>query len=644
MEDVAPDMLVSFEGSLEPAALVEACAAGGVLIVSRAPHRTAGLFSAELHAAAARASVPPEALRTLSPGLVLLAPSSSGGVPEPAQRRLLACLASLGGVRLCGELLCAAASPSELIKRARPVGRPWRLEYEVHYPAAEHQVIPFTRLHGTPSLIIGLHAALGPGYMDTPDEPAASSTEAAAAAEPLTLLHCKNGTLLFREWTVGRDMCDAASAMAPAAASHKLTARLAEVSGDGGTVGLQSTWALPWWVTPWTVRTFSFSASLDPLIAIAALNLAACTHLSRLAARGDSDRSGASGDGGGVGGGDSSGDSSHGGNGSGAEARGRCGQLHAGPVRGLRVYDPCTGSGTMLAAALAHGATAAFGSDVRLEFLRGARGNLEALGYGVALEASEDEEGEQAVAAPDETDETLDSRGDETDETRYGRAAARVAAVAATTTTAAAAAAAAAAASIRSDVGIARPAAVSCHLFVHDATTSFSLPVPTDASGDAPLPRRPTDGCDLVVSNPPWGKRFGKPEDGTPIVLSTVRQLPPSTTMLWLVNKSTRQALEVHPDVIVLQVIRLGGVDAVLMHGVAKGGEEEGQPRGQVVPPQLSKRQQKKMWAASRAAELSAESLERTDGGGGGSKQLAPKDDQQGGAAGRKRDRGCADF
>jgi hypothetical protein len=72
----------------------------------------------------------------------------------------------------------------------------------------------------------------------------------------------------------------------------------------------------------------------------------------------------------------------------------------------------------MLAAALAHGATAAFGSDVRLEFLRGARGNLEALGYGVALEAAEDEEGEQAVAAPDETDETLDGRGDETDETR----------------------------------------------------------------------------------------------------------------------------------------------------------------------------------------------------------------------------------
>jgi hypothetical protein len=105
--------------------------------------------------------------------------------------------------------------------------------------------------------------------------------------------------------------------MAPAAASHKLTARLAEVSGDGGTVGLQRTWALPWWVPPWTVRTFSFSASLDPLIAIAALNLAACTHLSRLAARGDSDRRGASGDGGGVGGGDGSGASSHGGDGRG---------------------------------------------------------------------------------------------------------------------------------------------------------------------------------------------------------------------------------------------------------------------------------------------------------------------------------------
>ena len=67
--------------------------------------------------------------------------------------------------------------------------------------------------------------------------------------------------------------------------------------------------------------------------------------------------------------------------------------------------------------------------------------------------------------------------------------------------------------------------------------------------------------------------------------------------------------------------------------------DAEGQPRGEVMPQQLSKRQQKKLWAASRAAELGAESPERTDGGGGGSKQHAPKE----GAAGRKRDRGCAD-
>ena len=35
------ELHIHIEGSLEPAALVEACTAGGVLIVSRAPHRTA---------------------------------------------------------------------------------------------------------------------------------------------------------------------------------------------------------------------------------------------------------------------------------------------------------------------------------------------------------------------------------------------------------------------------------------------------------------------------------------------------------------------------------------------------------------------------------------------------------------------------
>ena len=50
--------------------------------------------------------------------------------------------------------------------------------------------------------------------------------------------------------------------------------------------------------------------------------------------------------------------------------------------------------------------------------------------------------------------------------------------------------------------------------------------------------------------------------------------------MLWLVNKATRQALENHPDAAVLNVIRLGGVDAVLMHRAeaGAGGEVQQKP------------------------------------------------------------------
>ena len=165
---------------------------------------------------------------------------------------------------------------------------------------------------------------------------------------------------------------------------------------------------------------------------------------------------------------------------------------------------------------------------------------MEALGYGVSLEAAAEDGDEEAVA-----------------EVGEGTAAA--------VTTRSSVEGAAAAALCH---------ATSCHLFVHDATETFIAPMPASSDKYSPPACRPTDGCDLVVSNPPWGKKFGKPEDGAPIVLNTVRQLPSTTTMLWLVNKSTRQALEAHPSATVLQVVRLGGVDAVLMHG-AEGAQAQ---------------------------------------------------------------------
>ena len=44
-------------------------------------------------------------------------------------------------------------------------------------------------------------------------------------------------------------------------------------------------------------------------------------------------------------------------------------------------------------------------------------------------------------------------------------------------------------------------------------------------------------GVDIVVSNPPWGKRFGKPEDSEPIVRAVVSGCR-GATMVWLVNKT----------------------------------------------------------------------------------------------------------
>ena len=60
-------------------------------------------------------------------------------------------------------------------------------------------------------------------------------------------------------------------------------------------------------------------------------------------------------------------------------------------------------------------------------------------------------------------------------------------------------------------------------------------------------------------------KKFGKPEDGAPIVRSLISQFP-EATFVWLVNKATRQTLESSEQVRIQKVIKLGGVEAVLMH------------------------------------------------------------------------------
>lgn len=499
--------------SLAPDALVQVCARGGELVVCRAPYRTANLFAAEFDAAVSLLGLRSR-LQQLLPGLWLLSPPMAGDDDDASRQRvsrLLRWLPSMGGVRLCGELMMAARSGPELVAAARPLHgfgatTGWSLAYEVHYPAADHAVVPFARVHGAASLLIGLHTALGAGYTDE----VLPRRLAASAPQALVLLHCKSGLLLLRERPLDRasprphigslnhcnrmgregrdrkrsaDECrngvantdwqdngiaatrtvergpsgsDTASEPPPAlVAPGPSTTTPTDALGSDGLE--TSTACLPWWLTPWAVRPFSFSAALDPLIAIAALNLAACAHRTRMPSDASSVLCGEA---------------------SNAELDDG---LRSGPLRGLSVYDPCAGSGTILAAATAHGATAVSGSELRAEFLEGARSNL---------------------------------------------------------------------ASLRAVSDLEEPVA---DLFEHDATEPMS-------------PERVASlRCDLVVSNPPWGKNLGQPADGAPIVKATVERFP-NRTMVWLVNKTTRQELERFEKANIVKVLKLGGVEAVLMH------------------------------------------------------------------------------
>jgi 23S rRNA G2445 N2-methylase RlmL len=88
----------------------------------------------------------------------------------------------------------------------------------------------------------------------------------------------------------------------------------------------------PWWIQSWDTRPFAFSASLEPLVASAAVSIATSIHLA-----------------------------SH---------------PRASDGRPLRMLDPCCGSGTVLVAGLAHGHTCS-GSDLREDFVTRAKENLE---------------------------------------------------------------------------------------------------------------------------------------------------------------------------------------------------------------------------------------------------------------------------
>ena len=315
--------------TLQTPALMEACAAGGDLIMVRAAVRTARVFAEELAAASEAVGLPAQLLRQLSAGLWLLSPATASTSPQ--HEALCRLIPFLGGVRLRAGLLCAAVDVRSLIASAQSLNLPlsnWSLEYEVHYPAADHAQLPFHRMSTAPELIIGLHAALGKEFTpaDGPQDAlsrclrcVSSNNRRGRAGDSSTILvlETKTGLLLSRLQGL---RADTPVATAPSLAEPR---------------------QLPQWVPQWDVRPFAFSASLDPLVAVAAVNLAVLASIKYS----------------GV-------------------------PFGAFPPPNIRVFDPCVGSGTVLAAALALGISEVDGSDLRSEFIKGASNNMEVMAFG----------------------------------------------------------------------------------------------------------------------------------------------------------------------------------------------------------------------------------------------------------------------
>ena len=213
-------------------------------------------------------------MRWLAPGLVLIPPGAR------FCGRFLRLLDALGGVRIRGDLEAAAADAAGLIaavskKNLRAAAAKhdvqWTLVYEAHYPAAEHSVVPFVRMHSAPSLLIGLHKALGTEhYVDyghvTPTD-----------ADVFIVLHCKNGLLLVNQRNVERSKhpaCQLLPVGGEAAAEEdgggdRKRPRQAEASSsvlDADAASEAECKNLPWWLAPWALRGLSFSASSSLLL------------------------------------------------------------------------------------------------------------------------------------------------------------------------------------------------------------------------------------------------------------------------------------------------------------------------------------------------------------------------------------------
>lgn len=328
--------------------LLEACAAGGLLLVLRAPYRSATLFSEELRAAARLASLPEHLLVPLGAGLWLL----RGETDSLEAAQLLSRLPQLCGVRLLLEICCCAVDSASLLSslRASPPARHhaphWGLRYEQHFPASVMALAPWSHVATAPAVSIGLAVHFGPAFVSV-----AAGTAPAGGLDDLVLLEtkpvlflCRNRPILRHrpQWLLPGVPRPPPPTGQPAPPSPWPAAPTGEaLPSESGTVAsaapcgpapnLEGAEGLPWWICLWDVRPFAFSASLEPLVASAAVSIATSIHLA-------------------------------------SHPRASAGQP-------LHMLDPCCGSGTVLVAGLAQGHRCR-GSDLREDFVTRARDNL----------------------------------------------------------------------------------------------------------------------------------------------------------------------------------------------------------------------------------------------------------------------------
>jgi 16S rRNA G966 N2-methylase RsmD len=355
------------------------------LLLVRGSVRTAALFDAELASAAEYAGLPPHILSPLGLGIWrwqrrVGAHPRDGDSPDASWSRSVDALASLmphlASVRCVASVVATAptaASMRELLQSQQSSLRHqvfgsddahdrWSLIVEQSFPSADQRMLPFHPIGSLTEASIALAQALGgtlvwtdgadakgmagqppaqlfgAGTSAADNEPLAQSPDDRQTATPagadevrLRLLQTKTAVVLLRDRGVGA-AGDPAEPEPPVAD---------EPAGSSA--------RLPRWVGAWERRAFFFSSALDPLVALAAVNLALHTHLLRRA-EGNPDR----GDG--------------------------PSPISRADISGLRVFDPCVGSGTVLAAAAARGFGRLAGADANPDFVRRASSNLEAAG------------------------------------------------------------------------------------------------------------------------------------------------------------------------------------------------------------------------------------------------------------------------